>query len=198
MTTDHDTNGPQISHTRAKRGTSMQPAVRPSVTALAVAAFVCLAALASAQAPVRQIRLSENQIESFIAAHKDMAEAFDKAAAETADAAAEARLDAMEKQLDAVARKFGFKDHKEYDDVATNIAMVIFGIDPETKAFTDPPTQAKKDLDDAKVDKSLSETKRRQLVEDLTEQLKLLQPIMYPSNVDLVRKYYDKILPLLQ
>jgi hypothetical protein len=35
-------------------------------------------------------------------------------------------------------------------------------------------------------------------VEDLTEQLKLLQPIMYPSNVDLVRKYYDKILPLLQ
>jgi hypothetical protein len=76
--------------------------------------------------------------------------------------------------------------------------MVIFGIDPETKAFTDPPTQAKKDLDDAKVDKSLSETKRRQLVEDLTEQLKLLQPIMYPSNVDLVRKYYDKILPLLQ
>jgi hypothetical protein len=176
----------------------MQAVLRPSVTALAVAAFVCLAALASAQAPVKQIRLSDKQIEGFIAAHKEMAEAFDKSAVETAEAAAGARLDAMEKQLDAVARKFGFKDHKEYDEVATNIAMVMFGIDPDTRAFTDPPTQAKKDLEDAKADKSLSEPERKQLVEDLTEQLKLLQPIMHPSNVDLVKKYYDKILPLLQ
>ncbi len=76
--------------------------------------------------------------------------------------------------------------------------MVMFGIDPKTKAFTDPPTLARKQLEDAKADKSLSEEERKQVVEDLTEQLKVVQPIMHPSNIELVKKYFDKIEPLLQ
>ena len=169
----------------------MPQVLRLSVTALAVVAAVYLAGLASAQAPVKQIKLSEKQIEGFIAAHKDMAEAFDKTSAEKSDTAAQA-------QLDSIAKKFGFKDHSEYDDVATNIALVMFGIDPQTKAFTDPPTLAKRELDDAIADKSLPEKERKQLVEELTEQLKTVQPIMHPGNVELVKKYYDKLEPLLQ
>jgi len=169
----------------------MQQVLRLSITAFAIVALVYVAGLASAQAPVKQIKLSEKQIEGFIAAHKDMAEAFDKTSTEKSDTAAQA-------QLDSIAKKFGFKDHNDYDEVATNIAMVMFGIDPQTKAFTDPPTLAKRELDDAIADKSLPEKERKQLVEELTEQLKAVQPIMHPSNIDLVKKYYDKIEPLLQ
>jgi hypothetical protein len=35
-------------------------------------------------------------------------------------------------------------------------------------------------------------------VEELTEQLKTVQPIQHPSNIELVKKYYDKLEPLLQ
>jgi hypothetical protein len=120
-----------------------------------------------------------------------MAEAFDKMAGEKSEQAALA-------QLNTIAKKFGFKDHSEYDEVATNIAMVMFGIDPQTKTFTDPPTLAKKELDDAMTDKTLPEKERKQLVEELSEQLKTVQPIQHPGNIELVKKYYDKIEPLLQ
>jgi SPX domain protein involved in polyphosphate accumulation len=169
----------------------MHQVLRLSATAFAVVALAYLAGLVSAQAPVKQVKLSEKQVEAFISAHKDMAEAFDKMANEKSEAAAQT-------QLNSIAKKFGFKDHSEYDDVATNIAMVMFGIDPQTKAFTDPPTLAKKELEDAKADKTLPEKERKQLVEELTEQLKTVQPIQHPSNIELVKKYYDKLEPLLQ
>jgi hypothetical protein len=174
----------------------MQQVLRLFASAFAVVALVSMAGVASAQSPLKQIKLTEQQVQGFIAAHKEMAEAFDKQVPpEKPDAAAQAKAQA---QLDAIAKKFGFKDHGEYDDVASNIAMVMFGIDPQTKEFTDPPTLAKKELDEATADKTLSEKERKQLIEDLTEQLKTVQPIMHPSNVDLVKKYYDKIEPLLQ
>jgi hypothetical protein len=173
----------------------MHQVLRLCVTAFTVVALAYLAGVVSAQAPapapVKQIKLTEKQVGGFISAHKDMAEAFDKMAGEKSEAAALA-------QLNTIAKKFGFKDHGEYDEVATNIAMVMFGIDPQTKAFTDPPTLAKKELEEAMSDKSLPEKERKQLVEELSEQLKTVQPIMHPTNIELVKKYYDKIEPLLQ
>jgi hypothetical protein len=168
----------------------MHQVLRLFVAAFAVAAFAYLAGVVSAQAPVKQIKLSEKQIEGFIAAHKDMAEAFDKMEGEKSK-------EVVMKQLSTIAKKFGFKDHDEYDEVAENIALVMSGFDTQSKEFTDPSVLAKKDLDKAKADKTLPEKERKQLIEDLTEQLKVLQPIQHPSNVDLVKKYYDKIEPLL-
>ena len=169
----------------------MHQVPRLIATAFAVVALAYMSGFVSAQAPVKQVKLSEQRIESFIAAHKDMAQAFEKMASEKSEAAVQA-------ELDGIARKFGFKDHGEYDEVATNVAMVMFGIDPQTKEFTDPPTLAKKELEDAVADKTLPEKDRKQLVEELTEQLKTVQPIMHPENVDLVKKYYDKLEPMLQ
>lgn len=169
----------------------MQQAFRLSIAALAAGALVYLVGAATAQAPVRQIKLSEKQVQGFIAAHEELVKEFEKGS--TGKTEDEARA-----QLDAIVKKFGFKDHDQYDEVAANIAMVMVGIDPQTKEFTDPPTLAKRELDDAIADKSLPEAERKQLVEELTEQLKMVQPIMHPSNVDLVKKYYDKIEPLLQ
>jgi hypothetical protein len=169
----------------------MSQAFRLSLAAAAAAVFVYAAGLASAQAPMKQIKLTEKQITGFIAAHKDMSEAFDKLPDDTPDAEVDAKLAPL-------ARKHGFQDHKEYQEVVTNIAMVMFGIDPDTKAFTDPPTLTKRLLESAKKDKKLSEAERKIVVGDLTSQLKVVQPIVHPGNIELVKKYYDKIEPLLK
>ena len=171
----------------------MHQVLRLSVAALAVVALTCVFGLASAQspAPIKQIKLSEKQVEGFIAAHKEMVETLDKMEGEKNEAA-------VKVQLDKIAKKFGFKDHAEYDIVVTNIDMVMFGIDPQTKAFTEPPEVAKKDLENALADKSLSDKERKRVEDEFTVQLKMMRPIENRGNVELVKKYYDQIEPLLR
>jgi hypothetical protein len=40
---------------------------------------------------------------------------------------------------EAVAKRNDFASLAEYDDAATNISMIMPGIDPQTKKFTEPP-----------------------------------------------------------
>jgi lipoate synthase len=71
--------------------------------------------------------------------------------------------------------------------------MVMGAIDPQTKSFTDPQTAIKKEIEDVAVDQTIPDQEKRQLLEELREALKSAQPIQFPSNVELVRRYYDKI-----
>jgi hypothetical protein len=169
----------------------MQQVLRILVTAFAVVALAYIGGIVAAQSPLKQIKLSEKHIESFIASHKDMAELLEKLPAETSESAAQS-------QIDAVAKKHGFKDHNEYNEVAANIDLVMSCIDPKTKEFTEPPTMLKKELEDVMADKSMPEQDRKQWIDELTERVKTAQPILHPSNVDLVKKYYDKLEPLQQ
>ena len=169
----------------------MQQLLRLCIAAFAAVVLVYAGGLAVAQPSITQIALTDKQIEGFIAANDEIAEVFEQMSDEKSDAVIKARLD-------VIAKKFGFKDHNDYDAVGTNIAMVMYGMDPETKAFTDPPVLAKRKLDEATADKGLSEKERKQLVDELTEELKAVQTIAHPGNIELVKKYYDKIEPLLQ
>jgi hypothetical protein len=147
--------------------------------------------IATAQQPgaVKQIKLTEKQVLGFIAAQKDMAPIMEKVQGATSD-----QIDPkLQAQLEAVAKKNGFKDMAEYDDVAANISMVMAGIDPQTKAFTDPQVAIKKEIADVTADKSMPEQEKKQLLEELNEALKSAEPIQFPSNIELVKKYYDKI-----
>jgi hypothetical protein len=98
-----------------------------------------------------------------------------------------------EAEFEAVTKKHGFKDFAEYEAVAANISIVMAAIDPQTKAFTDPQTAIKKEIDDVASDKTIPENEKKQLLEELKEALKSAQPIEFPSNIELVKKYYDKI-----
>jgi hypothetical protein len=84
--------------------------------------------------PVKQIRLTERQIQGFIAAQKEMA------------VVAESRQREPRPESVTVAKKNGFKDFAEYDEVAANILMVFAGMDPQSKQYTDPQTAIKKRL----------------------------------------------------
>jgi hypothetical protein len=169
----------------------MHHVLRLLVAAFAAAAVAQLAGVASAQAPVKQLKLSEKQVEAFIAAHKDMGSVTDKVQSDRPDPQVQA-------QLEAIAKKFGFKDFNEYDEVAINIALVMTGIDPQTKAFTDPPTAIKREIDEVMSDNSMSDSERKQILEELNQAMKVAQPIQYPSNVDLIKRYYDRLEPLLE
>src|SRR4029453_16676118 len=86
---------------------------------------------------VNQIKLTEKHIQGFMAASKDMAKLYDGANADQPDPKVEA-------QAGAVAKKNGFASLAEYEDASMNIAMIMSGIDPQTKKFTEPPEQTRR------------------------------------------------------
>jgi len=139
---------------------------------------------------VRQIPLTENQIEGFIAAQKDMSAVVEKM---QGAASPDKPPSTYQADLEAVTKKHGFKDFAEYEAVAANISMVMATIDPQTKAFTDPQTAIKKEIDDVTADKTIPESEKKQLLAELKEALKSAQPIQFPGNIELVKKYYDQI-----
>jgi hypothetical protein len=135
---------------------------------------------ATAQVGTKQMALTEKQVERFIAAQGKMSAA------------------KGEDELEAVAREFGFASLEEHDDVEANILLLLEGIHPQSRAFLEPPVQIKRRIEETKADKSLPEDERKQVLQELAEALKSAQPIRFPANVELVRKYYDKIQAVLQ
>jgi len=134
---------------------------------------------AAAQAP-RQIKLTEKQVESFIAAQKKMAVA------------------KADSELGSIAKEHGFVSIEEHDEVEANILLVMDGIDPQSMTFTEPPVQIARLIEEVKADKALPEADRKQALEELGEALKDAQPIQFPSNIELVKKYFDKIKAALE
>jgi hypothetical protein len=132
-----------------------------------------------AQAP-KQMKLTEKQIVDFIAAQKKMA---------TAKAESEA---------EAIAKEHGFASLDEIDDVQDNIMLLMGSIDPKTKAFVEPPILIKRRIDEVTADKSIPADDRKQLLQELNEAAKTAQPIQYPENVELVKKYYDQLQSALE
>jgi hypothetical protein len=104
----------------------------------------------------------------------------------------------VQAELENVAKKHGFASFAEYDEVAANISMVMAGIDPQSKAFTDPKVAIQKEIDEVTADTSIPEKEKKQMLDELSEALKTAQPIQNPGNIDLVKKYYEKIDAVLQ
>jgi hypothetical protein len=140
---------------------------------------------------VKQIKLTEKHIQGFLAASNDMAKLYDDANPDKPDPKVEA-------QAAAVAKKNGFASLAEYDDVSTNISMIMSGIDPQTKKFTEPPEQIKKEIAALKADKSVSEAEKKEDLAQLEAALKNAKPIQFKENIALVLKYFDKLAPLMQ
>jgi hypothetical protein len=71
--------------------------------------------------------------------------------------------------------------------------MLVAGIDPQSKRYTDPQTAMKKRIADVIADKTIPKKDKTELLQELEKLFKAAQPIQYPNNIDLVRRYYDKI-----
>jgi hypothetical protein len=171
----------------------MQQMFRLMIAAFVAATLTHLSGVAMAQA-VNQIKLGDKQVEGFIAAQKDMAGVTEKMQGQASDKP-DPKIQA---ELETIAKKHGFKDFADYDDVAANISMIMAGIDPQTKAFTEPAAAIKKEIEEVQGDKSIPEKEKKQMLEELNEALKTAAPVQNPGNVDIVKKYFDKIESVLQ
>jgi hypothetical protein len=142
-------------------------------------------AVANAQ-ELKQIKLTEKHMQGFIAVSDDLGQLYDGASQDKPDPKLEAQAEALVKQN-------GFANLAEYDDVSMNIAMIMSGIDQQTKKFTEPPEQIKQQIDAVKSDKSIPEAEKKEDLEQLYTALKSAKPIQFKENIALVRKYFDKL-----
>jgi hypothetical protein len=79
-----------------------------------------------------------------------------------------------------------------------NIAMIMSGIDPQTKSFTEPPEQIKQQIDAVRSDKSVPEVQKKENLAQLGTALEDAKPVQFKENIALVLKYYDKLTELMQ
>jgi hypothetical protein len=172
----------------------MTGAIRSVAAAVAFLVLGGLVGAAAAQDAIKQVKLSEKLVEGFIAAQKDMS-----AMAERMQGSPSDKPDPkIQGELEEVAKKHGFKDFAEYDDVAANISMVMAGIDPQSGAFTDPVTAINKEIEEVKADTTIPEKDKKQMLEELNEALKTTAPLQFPDNVEVVKKFREKIDAVLQ
>ena len=141
------------------------------------------------QAPaLKQMTLTDKQIEGVLAAQKDIDAIAEKL---PDDAKPDPKVTA---ELDGVARKNGFASYDEYNDVIDNISLVLAGIDPATKKYVGSEAIIKAQITQIQSDTSMPANDKKQALADLNEALKAPSPpIENKGNIDLVVKYYDKL-----
>jgi hypothetical protein len=167
----------------------MYQMLRLTIAAMAVV-FASFPTGVSAQVAATQIMLTEKHLGGFITAQKDVSAIVEKMQSAAFSNQASAKYEA---ELKAVIKKHGFKDFAEYEAVAANISLVMMAIDPQTKVYMDPQMAIKKEIEDASADKTIPSNEKKKLLRELNAALKAAQSIQFPTNIELVRKYYDKI-----
>jgi hypothetical protein len=190
----------------------MPALLRPALTAFGVACLVSAASLAStgaalaqakqaapapqaapAQIPtLKQIALTDKQLDGVLAAQKDMDAITEKLPENTAPD------QKVIGQLDGVAKKFGFTGYDDYNNVVDNISLVLGGFDPATKKYVGPEAVIKAQIAQIQADKKMPAKDKKEALDELNEALKTPAPqIENKANIDLVGKYYDKLVAAL-
>jgi hypothetical protein len=140
------------------------------------------------QSQLKQIKLTEKQVRDFISAQKQLTPLASKF-----ESAADKPDPALQKQVEQIAKSNGFSTLDEFDDVAANISLVLAGLDPQSGRFTEPPDQIKKDIDELKQDKQLSQKDKDQALAEMQEALKSAAPLQFKENVAVVKKYQKEL-----
>jgi hypothetical protein len=141
---------------------------------------------------LKQIPLTEKQIEGVIAAAKDMDVITEKL---PENAKPDPKITA---QLEGVAKKNGFASYDEYNDVVDNISIVLGGFDPATKKYVGTEAVIKAQMAQVQADKKMPAKDKKDALADLSQALKAPEPqIQNKGNIDLVTKYYDKLAAIM-
>jgi hypothetical protein len=192
----------------------MRNFIRPAAIAVGIAGLAAVVAIASTggalaqakqQAPapkqqaapppqpqqppaIKQIALTDKQIEGVLAAQKDM-DAITEKLPENAKPDPK-----VEAQLDEVAKKNGFASYAEYNNVVDNISLVLGGFDSATKKYVGTEAVIKAQIAQVQADKKMPAKDKKEALADLNEALKQPAPeIENKGNIELVGKYYDKL-----
>jgi hypothetical protein len=193
------------------RETVMRDLIRHHATALSIMCLVVLAGACNGDAraqtkqeavpaptvpqkeslSIKQMPLTEKQIQSFIAATPKIfailawaPEGYDEPSPQTIV------------KLDAIAQKNGFASYQEYEHIGENIGLVNAGIDDLTRKYVGREAQVRLRIARIKADKKMSAADKNEELEHVNDQLEHLvgfPRVQYKGNIDLVIKYYDRI-----
>jgi hypothetical protein len=152
---------------------------------------VLIAAGAAAAQELKQVKLTEKQVQGFITAHADLIKVYKGANPAKPDP----KLDA---QAQAIVRKNGFASLDEHEIVSMNISMIMSGIDLQTRTFAEPPEQIKQEIAALKADKTVPEREKKAALVQLEAELKNAKPIAFRENIALVLKHFDKLQSIMQ
>lgn len=198
----------------------MRPIIRPIVTALSLGTLALsfnvfasdssfaqaakkapakqaepAAAPAPEQPALKQIALTDKQIESVLAAQKEL-DAITEKLPENATDKPDPKVVA---QLDDVAKKNGFASYGEYNDVVENISLVLSGFDPQTKKYVGTDAVLKQQIAAVQADKKMPAKDKKEALAELNGALKSPPPaVENKGNIDVVGKYYDKLFAAMQ
>ncbi|WP_366071313.1 hypothetical protein [Nitrobacter sp.] len=143
---------------------------------------------------MKQVALTEKQIQGVLAAQKDMA-ALDDKGADSPNMESDGKVVA---ELESVAKKAGFASYAEYDNVIDNISLVLAGFDPATKKYIGAEAVLKRQIAAVKADTKMPAKEKKQALDDMNAALKTPSPVIEnKGNIDLVGKYYDKLVGAL-
>lgn len=136
---------------------------------------------------MNQVLLTDDTVKGLIAAQPDLA-----AIAKKLDNADDSDV-SVEKELNAIATKHGFKSFTDLDDVSATVQLVLDGLDPETGEYIDPVVSLKEELEEVKADKSLKADEKTELINELEEALTAIPPLKHKENIALVKKHQNAI-----
>lgn len=131
---------------------------------------------------IKQVKLTEAQITGFIESRPDIA-----AIAEKIQAAGDEPDEALDEEIDQIAKKHGFASFEDLDAVAVTISLVIAGLDTETDTFTDPYDALKKQIADVEADSTIPEEEKKQLLGHLRDAFAMTPPLEHKENIELVK-----------
>lgn len=192
----------------------MPALLRPALAALSVACLLSAVSLAASdaalaqakqsapaqpaepaqqQAPaLKQIALTDKQLDGVLAAQKDMDAITEKI---PENAAPDQKVMA---QVEEIARKHGFASYDDYENVIDNISLVLGGFDPATKKYVGPEAVIKVQIAQVQADKKMPAKDKKEALDELNEALKTpALEVEHKSNIDLVARYYDKLIAAL-
>jgi hypothetical protein len=146
----------------------------------------------AAPPPIKQMALTDKQIEGVVAGQKDIDAIMEKL---PQSGKPDPKVVA---QLEALAKKNGFASYGEYANVVANISLVLAGFDPATKKYVGAEAVIKSQIAQVEADKKMSTKDKKEALADLNDELKTPEPpIENKGNIDLIAKYYDKLADLL-
>jgi len=153
-----------------------------------VALAGCLLVPAATAQQLNQIKLTDKQVEGFVAAQADFA----PLAAKLREGG-EKPDPSLAGQLDDIAKKHGFKDFAEFEDVGANVTIVLDGLDPKTGTYSDPVEKMKKERDEIKADSSIPENDKKLALDDLEQEIAAAQPLQFKENIEVVKRHREAI-----
>jgi hypothetical protein len=152
---------------------------------------IALAQAQESEEPVKQVALTDKQLDSYLAAKKEVDAIVSKLPEDSQGQAPDPKVTA---QLDGIAKKHGLASYDEYLSVEDNIGLVMQGMDSQTKKYVGPEAMIKQQIAEVKADKSMSPKDKKEALDQLNAALKSPTKVQFPANIDLVTKNFDKIM----